>query len=135
MLPAWLAVPCRYVAFSGSGRTLGASSSSSSAAGAGSSSQPLGATTASTPPGEWAGADDSKPTTSLQLRLYDGSRLVARFNHTHTIADIRVFLRAARPDMTGPYTLTAGFPAAPLTDEGRTLEAAGLLNAVIIQKR
>jgi UBX domain-containing protein 1 len=54
---------------------------------------------------------------------------------TECIADIRVFLRAARPDMTGPYTLTAGFPAAPLTEEGRTLEEAGLLNAVIIQKR
>ena len=30
-----------------------------------------------------------QPTTSIQLRLMDGSRMVAKFNLTHTVADIR----------------------------------------------
>lgn len=30
--------------------------------------------------------------TSLQLRLHDGTRMVAKFNHTHTVGDIRQFI-------------------------------------------
>ena len=30
--------------------------------------------------GNWPGPDESQPATSIQLRLHDGSRLVARFN-------------------------------------------------------
>lgn len=32
-------------------------------------------------------------------------------------------------DTTGAFALMAGFPPAPLTDSGATLEAAGLLNS------
>jgi hypothetical protein len=46
--------------------------------------------------GEWEGVDESKPTTSLQLRLADGSRMVARFNTTHTVGDIRRFIHVSR---------------------------------------
>ncbi|GBF89140.1 hypothetical protein Rsub_01857 [Raphidocelis subcapitata] len=120
-------VPPKYVAFGGSGRTLGGE------AGASTSAPPPPA--AAQPAGEWEGVDDSKPTTSLQLRLYDGSRLVARFNHTHTVADVRRFIRASRPDMAAPYTLGTAFPPAPVPDEGASLEAAGLLNAVLIQRK
>ena len=33
--------------------------------------------------------DPAQPTTSIQIRLSDGSRLVAKFNPSHTINDIR----------------------------------------------
>lgn len=79
--------------------------------------------------------DESQPTTSIQLRLHDGSRMVARLNTTHTVADIRRFIRAARPDTPTGYQLMTGFPPAPITDEDKTLEAAGLLNAVINQRK
>lgn len=46
--------------------------------------------------GEWEGADESQPTTSIQIRMYDGSRVVARFNYSHTIRDIRRCLTAMR---------------------------------------
>lgn len=118
----------RYTAFQGTGRTLGATAVSS----AGSSSQPGGS---SAPQGEWEGVNESQPTTSLQLRLHDGSRMVAQFNNSHIVADIRRFIRASRPDITGHYQLMTGFPSAPITDESQTLEAAGLLNAVIIQRK
>lgn len=34
------------------------------------------------------------PTTSLQIRLVDGTRLVATFNHNHTIGDVRRYIIA-----------------------------------------
>lgn len=121
---------CRYVAFSGAGQTLGTSSS----AGA-SSSQQAAAASSAAPAGEWEGVDESKPTTSIQLRLYDGSRMVARMNTTQTVQDIRRFIRASRPDMATSYQLMTGFPPAPIADETQSLEAAGLLNAVINQRK
>jgi UBX domain-containing protein 1 len=122
----------RYVAFGGSGRTLGASGGAGGASGSAAAAPPA---PAAAPPGEWEGVDESQPATSLQLRLHDGERMVARFNHTHTIADVRRFIRASRPDMTAPYTLGTAFPPAPIADEGKTLQEAGLLNAVIIQRK
>jgi UBX domain-containing protein 1 len=122
---------CRYTAFAGEGRTLGGGASSSSG-GAGSSAAAAAAAAANADAGEWAGVDESQPTTSIQLRLHDGSRMVARLNAAHSVADIRRFIRAARPDLAGAsYALLTGFPPAPITDEGQSLEAAGLLNAVI----
>lgn len=122
----------RAPAFKGTGRTLGgepsAASSSSSAAAAAAASDAGG--------GEWAGVNESKPTTSLQLRLFDGSRMVARFNTTHTVADVRRFIRAARPDLAAvPFTLATAFPPSTIEDSAQTLEAAGLLNAAIIVKK
>ncbi|MEW5312415.1 MAG: hypothetical protein WDW38_004052 [Sanguina aurantia] len=91
---------------------------------------------ASDPASEWKGPDDLKPTTSIQLRLADGSRAVVKFNHSNLISDIRAFIRASRPDLaTGSYSLMTAFPPKVIADESATLEAAGLLNAVITQKR
>lgn len=59
---------------------------------------------------------------------------VARFNLTHTVGDIRRFIHAARPHTTGPYRLITAFPQAQLDDDSATIAAAGLANAVIIQK-
>ena len=71
----------------------------------------------------------------LQLRLLDGTRMVARFNTTHTLADIRGVIDAARPASSGNYQLqTMGFPPVKLTNLKQTIEGAGLLNAVVIQK-
>lgn len=38
--------------------------------------------------------DHSQPTTTVQLRLADGSRVVWRANLTHTIGDLRGFVNA-----------------------------------------
>lgn len=35
---------------------------------------------------------DSEPVTSVQIRLADGSRLIGRFNHTHTVGQLRQYL-------------------------------------------
>ncbi|KXZ55366.1 hypothetical protein GPECTOR_3g495 [Gonium pectorale] len=120
--------PTQY--FTGTGRTLGGGSSGAGA----STSAAAAAATVDSNPGEWKGVDESKPTTSLQLRLPDGSRMVARFNHTHTVRDIRRFVRASRPDLTAAYQLMTAFPNKVVEGEDQTLEAAGLINAVIILK-
>ncbi|ORZ08372.1 hypothetical protein BCR42DRAFT_144327 [Absidia repens] len=68
--------------FEGSGNRLGSSSSSPSTA----------ITTASMPPTEPFEIDASQPTTSVQIRLSDGSRLVKKFNLTHTVNDLRHYI-------------------------------------------
>lgn len=82
--------------------------------------------------------DESLPITSLQIRLSDGTRLVARFNTSNTIRDLRAFIDASRPSGTDPvisYRLqTVGFPPKPLDDISKTIEEEGIANSVVIQK-
>lgn len=62
--------------------------------------------------------------------------MVAKFNLTHTVADIRRFIKASRPDMQPGYGLQmAGFPPKQLTDDAQSIKYAGLEGAVIIQKQ
>ncbi|KAM3589154.1 protein phosphatase regulator [Umbelopsis sp. WA50703] len=78
--------------------------------------------------------DTTQPVTSIQIRLSDGTRLVSKFNHTHTIADVRGFINASRPgEANRSYVLRSSFPPKPLSDETLTLADAGLLNSVIVQ--
>ncbi|GFP85071.1 uba and UBX domain-containing protein at4g15410 [Phtheirospermum japonicum] len=120
--------------FQGVGRTLG----SSSATGSGPETTTA---TVSVPlqsaPSPSAGlvVDRSLPSTSIQLRLADGTRMVAHFNYHHTIADIRSFIDSSRPGGSGSYQLqSVGFPPKILADVTQTIEQAGLLNSVVIQK-
>ncbi|ORX98046.1 SEP-domain-containing protein [Basidiobolus meristosporus CBS 931.73] len=79
--------------------------------------------------------DESQPVTSIQIRLADGSRLVGKFNHSHTVGDIRRFINSSRPsDIGRDYTLQTSFPVQRLTDDSATLEQASLLNSVVMQR-
>ncbi|KAJ8384828.1 hypothetical protein AAFF_G00198150 [Aldrovandia affinis] len=79
--------------------------------------------------------DDTKPVTSIQIRLADGGRLVQKFNHSHSVSDVRQFVASARPAMVAmEFVLMTTFPNKELTDENQTLKDAGLLNAVILQR-
>ncbi|XP_057431532.1 plant UBX domain-containing protein 4 [Lotus japonicus] len=120
-----------HVPFKGVGRTLGSSSASTAP-------EP---TVASAPsnsaPSLSSGlaVDQSLPSTSIQLRLADGTRLVSHFNYHHTISDIRAFIDASRPGGQQNYQLQMmGFPPKVLTDENQTIEQAGLANSVVMQK-
>ncbi|XP_067654863.1 NSFL1 cofactor p47-like [Haliotis asinina] len=80
--------------------------------------------------------DASKPTTSIQIRLADGSRLVAKFNHSHRISDVRNYIISSHPQYAGlNFVLMTTFPNKELTEESLTLEEAKLLNAVIVQRQ
>lgn len=78
--------------------------------------------------------DDSKPTTSIQLRFHNGQRKVVTFNQDHTIADLHcIFMECAPVD--GDYQLVSGFPPREIKfDPSTTLKDAGLLQETISQK-
>jgi len=79
--------------------------------------------------------DQTLPSTSVQLRLADGTRMVAHFNYYHTINDIRSFIDASRPGSARNYQLQMmEFPPKVLSDQAQTIEQAGLANSVVIQK-
>ncbi|KAI8975472.1 hypothetical protein BDF20DRAFT_878877 [Mycotypha africana] len=78
--------------------------------------------------------DESQPITNIQIRLADGSRLIAKLNHTHTIADIRKFIESSRPTAGGQYILQTTFPVKELKDANQSVKDAGLLNSVVIQR-
>ncbi|KAL9243887.1 hypothetical protein vseg_017724 [Gypsophila vaccaria] len=120
------------ISFQGVGRTLGTSSSVPSE-----SSAVASATALNSAPSPVMGlvVDDKLPSTSIQLRLADGTRMVSRFNYHHTIRDVHAFINASRPSRAGAYTLQLmGFPPKPLTDLDQTIEQAGLANSVVLQK-
>eukprot|EP00850_Spirogloea_muscicola_P003667 SM000015S01167 [mRNA] locus=s15:124868:126493:- [translate_table: standard] len=143
----------KYVAFGGTGRTLGQAAAEQPAAVAAPAANdraamaaPASKSSSGNQPSQGkqpdlrtaaaAGIviDGSQPVTSVQVRLADGARLVARFNHGHTVGDVRRFVEAARP-VHGAFSLQAmSFPPRVLADDSLTIVEAGLINSVIIQK-
>ncbi|KAI9209461.1 uncharacterized protein BJ171DRAFT_487088 [Polychytrium aggregatum] len=123
-------------AFSGAGQRLGGVSSSASGEGFLPGGFPSGSASATAAAaGPDLVVDNTQPVTSIQLRLADGTRLVSKFNHTHTVGDIRAFINRSRPgEAARGYVLMTTFPNKQLTDASATLKDAGLLNAVIVQR-
>lgn len=80
--------------------------------------------------------DDSLPSTSLQVRLASGTRLISPFNTTHTIADVYDLIDRNEPANGGrEYILLTPFPRKEYPRDGKmTLESAGLLKGVLQQK-
>ncbi|PPD67133.1 hypothetical protein GOBAR_DD35989 [Gossypium barbadense] len=114
-------------AFQGVGRTLGSGSTSATPEET-SSTSPLN--TAPNPSPSLV-VDERLPSTSIQLRLADGTRMVARFNLHNTVGDIRSFIDASRPESATIYQLQMmGFPPKLLVDPTQTIEQAGLANSV-----
>lgn len=123
----------RQIPFRGTGRTIGSGGLSDTA-----SAEPTASSfmvTAQQPPSMGLIVDDSLPSTSIQLRLADGTRIISRFNLTHTVRDVQSSISALRPSGPGNYQLqTMGFPPKQLTDLDQTIEEAGIANSVVIQK-
>ncbi|KAH0547892.1 hypothetical protein GP486_008367 [Trichoglossum hirsutum] len=81
--------------------------------------------------------DNSQPTISLQVRLGDGSRLVSRFNTTHTVGDVYSFVdRASAASATRPWVLMTTFPSKQLKDKHAVLGdlAEFKRGGVVVQK-
>ncbi|KAK7590321.1 hypothetical protein V9T40_001934 [Parthenolecanium corni] len=78
--------------------------------------------------------DNSRPTTNIQIRLADGSRLVGTFNHDHTINDIRRYINASSASSRDRgYILLSSFPRKELVNNEETIAQAGLVNSVVMQ--
>lgn len=79
-------------------------------------------------------ADPTKPTTSIQIRLHDGTRLVARFNEDQTLGDVRRFVSSARPlPPNTNFELSLQFPRQVLSEDSKTISELGLKGSVIVQ--
>ncbi|OCH91979.1 SEP-domain-containing protein [Obba rivulosa] len=145
----YTAPPKARSAFSGAGHRLGSPIPTFANAGAGASTSadmpgsfPARPTASSAVPQREPEAittrfevDQSQPTTSVQVRLADGTRLVCRMNLTHTVGDIRSFVNASRPENNArPYTINLTFPNRVLEDESQTIKDAGLANSVVVQR-
>ncbi|KAJ1303965.1 hypothetical protein OPQ81_008375 [Rhizoctonia solani] len=124
--------------FSGSGNRLGAPAVPGEASGSGSTSMPGAFASTSTEPESVRPrfeVDNSLPTTSIQVRLADGTRLTCRMNLTHTVGDIRNFINASTPGASSrPYTIGTTFPNRILDDPTQTVEAAGIKGSVVVQR-
>ncbi|KAK0422714.1 hypothetical protein QR680_007741 [Steinernema hermaphroditum] len=81
------------------------------------------------------GLDESQPVTRIQIRFPDNERLVARFNHSHTVEAVRSFIVTANPTYAyRPFQFMGGFPTKPIEDESASLKDAGLINSMVIVK-
>ncbi|XP_008115271.2 UBX domain-containing protein 2A isoform X2 [Anolis carolinensis] len=76
----------------------------------------------------------SEPTTSVQIWLADGTRIVQKFNISHRISHVRDFITHQGQHGRSPFTLTTSLPFRELLNESLTLEEANLKNAVIVQR-
>lgn len=139
-------VPPKRGNFSGAGQRLGAPipAVTSSAAPSGDSmpgSFPIGSSAGSSAAVERHSintlfeVDQTQPTTSVQIRLADGTRMPCRMNLTHTVGDLRSFINASRPEnLSRPYTIGTTFPNRTLENDTQTIEGAGLVNSVVVQR-
>lgn len=76
--------------------------------------------------------DMNKPTTDLQIRLYNGRRIEQKLNHDHTVEDLYECIYDVTPVN---FTLLYDFPLKAIPKSTLTLEEAKIIDAVIIQKR
>ena len=66
--------------------------------------------------------DESQPTVNLQIRLGDGTRLVSRFNTSHTLGDVYSFVSASSPSSRErSWVLMTTFPSKELSDKAAVL--------------
>lgn len=79
--------------------------------------------------------DDEEPLTNVKIWLFDGKRIVQKFNTTHRISDVRHFVeRMPCKSERIPFTLATSFPLQDLLDETVTIQEARLQNAVLVQR-
>lgn len=123
--------PKVYKPFEGSGHRLGSEVPPTESPAATSSS--AATQTALKEETEKMSVDESKPVTSLQIRLAAGGRLSSQFNNSHTLADVYDFISRAHPT-DRPYILLTPFPRKEYPRDSTTLEEAGLLKGMLQQK-
>mmetsp|Transcript_76087 Transcript_76087/g.174286 ORF Transcript_76087/g.174286 Transcript_76087/m.174286 type:complete len:100 (-) Transcript_76087:176-475(-) len=75
-----------------------------------------------------AAVDDTKPTTTIQIRFPDGSKRAEKFNLDARVGDVEALVKQCYP---GAFKMVEGFPPKPLTDMASTIQAAGLAGAQV----
>jgi len=115
--------PPKYTAFSGSGVSMGGAPAQVE-------EKPVVINVAEA--GGKPKLDPSKPTTEIRFRFHNGQQATLEVNLSATVAQLRAYVDSVAP--VANYNLVTGFPPKPLTDNSKTVEAAGLTKASIIQR-
>jgi UBX domain-containing protein 1 len=118
--------------FSGTGTSLGTSSSSTTdnntigvfEPSSSSSSVLLPSTTTTQV------VDTSRPFTSIQVKLLNGTKQVVKINLQSTVGTLASMLNADEP-----FRLVTGFPPQPLVNPDATIEESGLKGAQVMMKK
>jgi len=113
-----------FQSFSGEGQSLAASASATTSTGgvidpsAAGTPQPL---------------DDSKPSTSIAIRLLNGKRIVVKVNLDSPVSELGQHIG----DQAGSdsYVFTSGYPPATIDDLSKSVEEAGLKGAQVVLKK
>jgi len=122
----YVAPKIKVQAFAGSGYSLGGGNSTTAAG------TTVSAPAAAPPLTRNFVVQPDQPATSIQIRLADGTKLVSKFNLSHTVQDIINFVASAK--RTGPFQLLTGYPQKVLDKPSLTIAEAGLQSAAIVQK-
>lgn len=113
------------VPFAGEGRTMRAAVAEGAGASTLAPVEPRAAT-----------VDAAQPTTSIQLRMADGSRQVLKLNQSHTVADLRAHVATLLQPAGRRFELATAMPRHVLAQDGaeeaQTLKEAGLLNNTVV---
>jgi len=78
--------------------------------------------------------DNSKPMTTLQVRLSSGDRLIIKLNENSTVGDLRSYIYLVRPNTPENISFHTTFPNKEYSDDSVTLRDAGLLGAAILMR-
>ena len=79
--------------------------------------------------------DESRPTTSIAVRLPNGQRKVLKINLDASVLQLAANAKPLLAEDISSFQLVAGFPPKPLEDFDLTVEAAGLKGAQVQIKK
>lgn len=122
--------------FSGTGQSLGSSTTATatSSSGEGSTNSVFDPSVLLSSSGMTNNAttDAAAPTTSIAVRMLDGSRKVVTIALGATVAELAARVaQASSMTLQTPFRIVAGFPPKPLEDGNQTVEDAGLKGAQV----
>ena len=120
-----------FQSFSGEGQSLVDSSSAATTAAppSGGVIDPNTTTTATPPPA----LDESKPSTSIAIRLLNGKRLVVKINVESPVSELGQHIGSQAGGDS--YVLTSGYPPSVIDDLSQSVEEAGLKGAQVVLKK
>ena len=78
------------------------------------------------------GADKSKPTCTINIRLFNGEIIKSEFNYTQTLREIYYYVQ--KLSGSNNFALLDGFPPKKLRDYDKTIEYLKLENTTLTQK-
>merc|ERR1711970_82765 len=78
--------------------------------------------------------NENEPVTNIRIRLSNGQTVVQKFNKTHCIKDLRLFIAKKSGKIPADFNIMTSFPRKNLTNDEDSLESAGLLNSQVIQQ-